>query len=183
LKIGIDARAKYLLAERQQEFDAAMRVHALFGTMTGLVYRINAARTGVQERSSKLPEKDALRTQLAAYGSKLDEVRKQIVATKEGGAITGEERIREHMDSLYGAIVNYEGRPSDYQLAAIDTQQRELADVAEQFKKLNGEQLTKLNAALTAQQLQPITIPDAAPEEVGQQSANGDKKGGWLERD
>ena len=183
LKIGIDARAKYPLAERQQEFDAAMRVHALFGTMTDLVYRINAARTGVQERSSKLPEKGALRTQLAAYGSKLDEVRKQIVATKEGGAITGEERIREHMDSLYGAIVNYEGRPSDYQLAAIDTQQRELADVAEQFKKLNGEQLTKLNAALTAQQLQPITIPDAAPEEVGQQSANGDKKGGWLERD
>ena len=44
-------------------------------------------------------------------------MRKQIVATTEGGAITGEERLREHTDQLYGAILSFEGKPADYQVA------------------------------------------------------------------
>jgi hypothetical protein len=32
--------------------------------------------------------------------------------TTEGGAITGEERLREHTDQLYGAILSYEGKPA-----------------------------------------------------------------------
>ena len=51
---------------------------------------------------------------------KTDEVRKRVVATTEGGAITGEERLREHADQLYSAILSYEGRPADYQLQRID---------------------------------------------------------------
>ncbi len=37
-----------------------------------------------------------------------DALRRQIVATREGGAITGEERLREHMDAAYGAIASTE---------------------------------------------------------------------------
>ena len=48
-------------------------------------------------------------------------MRKKIVATTEGGAITGEERLREHTDQLYGAILSYEGKPGAYQMAYIDT--------------------------------------------------------------
>ena len=43
---------------------------------------------------------------------KADVIRKKIVATKEGGAITGEERLREFMDDLYGGILTYEGKPT-----------------------------------------------------------------------
>ena len=53
---------------------------------------------------------------------------KKIVATKEGGAVTGEERIREHTDSLYSALMSYEGRPAQYQLERIDSLQHELDD-------------------------------------------------------
>ena len=53
-------------------------------------------------------------------------MRKKIVATTEGGAITGEERLREHTDQLYGAILSYEGKPAAYQITYIDTLKREL---------------------------------------------------------
>ena len=46
-----------------------------------------------------------LHRKLADFDGKLDGLRKQIVATTEGGAITGEERLREHTDQLYGAIM------------------------------------------------------------------------------
>jgi hypothetical protein len=68
---------------------------------------------GAGAAAGKLPENDPLRAQLSALADKADTIRKQIVATKEGGAITGEERLREHMDQLYGALMSYEGKPAD----------------------------------------------------------------------
>ena len=55
------------------------------------------------------------------------------MATKEGGAITGEERLREHADSLYGAILSWEGRPARYQLERIEALERELGDVEKEL--------------------------------------------------
>ena len=60
-----------------------------------------------------MPEGDALRKKITDFDGKVDAVRKQIVATTEGGAITGEERLREHTDQLYGAILSYEGKPAE----------------------------------------------------------------------
>ena len=68
----------------------------------------------------------AAATQLLAQA---DALRKEIVATTEGGAITGEERLREHTDEIYGAINSVEGRPTNYQLARIEALDRQLKDV------------------------------------------------------
>jgi hypothetical protein len=69
---------------------------------------------------------------------KLDDLKKKIVATKEGGAITGEERIREHAELLYGALMGWEGRPARYQVERIDTLRRELEDVKKELDALVG---------------------------------------------
>jgi hypothetical protein len=92
---------------------------------------------------------------------KIDAVRKKIVATTEGGAITGEERLREHTDQLYGAILSYEGKPGDYQIRYIDTLKRELADVTKEFEQLLASELPALNESLKAKGQQPIPVPPA----------------------
>ena len=51
------------------------------------------------------------------------------MATKEGGAITGEERLREHTDQLYGAIQSYEGQPASYQMTRIAVLEDQLKDI------------------------------------------------------
>ncbi|HEY7871794.1 MAG TPA: hypothetical protein VIC31_03660, partial [Rudaea sp.] len=170
--VGLDRRATYTVADRQAQYDAALRVSALFGRMTDLVYRLSAVRMQVDADSAKLGEKDALRQQLAQLGDKADEIRKKIVATKQGGAITGEERLREHADTLYGAIMSYDGKPADYQLARIDTLTRELDDVAKQFADLQKNELAKANAALQSAKRAPIMVPAGAP---------ADKSGGSAE--
>jgi photosystem II stability/assembly factor-like uncharacterized protein len=100
LDVGLDRRATYSVADRQAQYDAAQRVSALFGRMSDLVYQLSAVRMQADADSAKLGEKDALRGQLAQLGDKADAIRKKIVATKQGGAITGEERLREHADTL-----------------------------------------------------------------------------------
>ena len=170
--VRLDRRATYSAADRQAQYNAAQRVSALFGRMSDLVYQLSAVRMQVDANAAKLGEKDALRQQLAQLGDKADEIRKKIVATKQGGAITGEERLREHADTLYGAIMSYDGKPADYQLARIDTLTRELDDVARQFSDLQKNELAKANAALQSAKHAPIMVPPGAP---------ADKSGGSAE--
>ncbi len=112
--------------------------------------RILALRGSLAKSGGALPEGDPLRKTVADFDKKVDAVRKQIVATTEGGAITGEERLREHTDQLYGAILSYEGKPADYQIARIDVLRRELDDVTKEFQQLIANDLPKLNDALKA---------------------------------
>ena len=106
---------------------------------------------------------------------KVDAVRKQIVATKEGGAITGEERLREHTDQLYGALLSYEGKPGDYQLGYYEALKRELADASNEFAGLVAKDLPALNDALKAKGQPTISPP---PEKVALNDDNASFSGG-----
>lgn len=156
LAVGVDRRAPYGPDERKQQFDAAMRVHALFERMSALVDRIGAVRGAVAARVAGLPDGDPLAGSARSLDARLDEVRKKIVATKEGGAITGEERLREHADILYGAILGWEGRPTRYQLERIDALGQELDGVASELHAVLSAELASFNEALTRGGREPI---------------------------
>jgi hypothetical protein len=164
LKIGLDRRASFTEADRKANFDASMRVHMLLGRMTDLVARLVGVRDGAAERAGKLPDGDDLRSRLGALSESAEKARKEIVATKEGGAITGEERLREHMTELYGALVSYEGKPATYLLERTDALERELDEVERSYKDLADKDLAVVNAQLEARKLAPIVPPASAPD-------------------
>ncbi len=161
LTVGLDRRAKFSEADRKAQFDAAMRVHGLFGEESALMDRIVGLRKTLVKSGAALPESDPLRKNISDFDGKVDAVRKKIVATTEGGAITGEERLREHTDQLYGAILSYEGKPGGYQIAYIDSLKRELDDVTKEFEQLLAQDLPALNESLKAKGQQPIPPPPA----------------------
>src|SRR5436189_5346359 len=98
-------------------------------------------RAALPKAGAAAPENQQLHKTIADFDGKVDGVRKKIVATTEGGAITGEERLREHTDQLYGAILSYEGKPGGYQIAYIDALKRELADATKEFDQLLTDDL------------------------------------------
>jgi len=159
LTVSLDRRAKFSEADRKAQFDAAMRVHALFGDESALMDRILSLRKALTQSGAVLPEGDPLRKNISDFDGKVDAVRKKIVATTEGGAITGEERLREHTDQLYGAILSYEGKPGGYQLEYIDTLKRELDDATKEFEQLLTQDLPALNESLKAKGQQAIPTP------------------------
>ena len=169
----LDARAKFSLEDRKQEFAATMRVFNLLGDLTFDVDRINAVRQELSLRAASLGQ-DPLAGQLTDLSNKADTIRKKIVATKEGGAITGEERIREKTSQLYGALVSYEGRPADYYIARIDSLSHERQDVVDEFESFIAKDLQPANKALTAKKLAPITPLTREAWE----KANADAEGG-----
>jgi hypothetical protein len=124
LAIVEDRRATFSLADRAANFAAAERISALFGRMSDLVAQINALRDAATAKHQ--PD----------VAAKAEALRKEIVATKEGGAITGEERLREYTDDLYGSIASWEGAPAAYQVKRIDVLGAQLAGIARRFAAL-----------------------------------------------
>jgi photosystem II stability/assembly factor-like uncharacterized protein len=163
ITVGLDRRAKYSVADRKENFDANMKVHGMFGRMSDLVAKLQAVRGGADTIGGKLPQDDLLRRQLGALSERADAMRKQIVATKEGGAITGEERLREFMDGLYGGLIGYEGKPADTLIAYTGVLDRQLGALENDFTALRDGDLAKANAALKAKGLPEIAVPDKAP--------------------
>jgi len=153
----VDARAKFTVEDRKQEFAAAMRVSKLLGDLTFDVDRINGVRQDLSARATSLGKDDILAQQLATLSDKADNIRKKIVATKEGGAITGEERIREKTSQVYGAVVFFEGRPADYYLTRIDSLSHERRDVADEFNAFIAKDLQNANKSLAAKKMEQIT--------------------------
>ena len=156
LNVIADPRAKHTPADRKAQFDLALKLHNLFGEMTFGVDRINGVRLALDDRAGKLPAGDPLIKRLQAASAAVDELRKKIVATKEGGMITGEERLREFLADLYGNVNFYEGRPSQTQIERTDALTRELADVVKDFDAWLTKELAGINAELAKKQLEPI---------------------------
>ena len=187
LEVGLDRRATYSAADHQAQYDAALRVRDLFNNMSDLVFKLNAVRAQASAAAAKLGDGDALRKQLNGINDKADAIRKEIVATKEGGAITGEERLREHTDQLYGAITSYDGKPADYQLARIDALTREYNDINGEFAELEKNDLAKANEALKAANQQLINVPAGAPADAkgaaGGKASEDEERRWGVERD
>jgi photosystem II stability/assembly factor-like uncharacterized protein len=173
LKIVLDPRAKFTVEDRKAQFDLAMKLYKLLGHMSYAASATQSMRDAANARVAKLPTKDSLRPRLQTIADEADQLRGKIVATKEGGAITGEERIRELLGALYGAVNGYEGRPSHQQVRRTDALEHELEDIVNEYKRVSTSQLPGVNALLKKKKLDPISVPNEAEWQKEQQGVGG----------
>ena len=157
LQVIVDPRSTHTAEDRRAQFDLGMKLYDLLGNMTFSVERINGMRLALEDRAAKLPANDPLASRLRAASAQVDVLRKKIVATTEGGAITGEERLRENLADLYSSVVFYEGRPSQAQVQRTDVLARELGDVVKDFDSWLTKELAGINSELARKKLEPIT--------------------------
>jgi photosystem II stability/assembly factor-like uncharacterized protein len=177
LTVGLDSRVRWSLADRKAQLEAALAVYQLFNDESATFARIVALREQARQLRSQ-PAAAVVAKPLAGFDDKLDVLRKKIVATTEGGAITGEERLRERTDLLYGAILSWDGPPAAYQLANTAALRGELQAIDADLALLTSRELPQLNQLLKAKGLAPLALPAAtAREEDGER---GPLAGGRL---
>jgi hypothetical protein len=174
LQVVADPRSTHTAEDRRQQYELSLKLHKTLGEMSFAVERINGLRLGLDDRASKLGADDPLRTRLQDASARVDELRKKIVATKEGGAITGEERLREYLADLYSNVIFYEGRPSQTQIERSDALSHELSDVVGDFDAWTAKELSGINAELTRKHLEPLkTLTREEWEKVGSRPSAG----------
>jgi photosystem II stability/assembly factor-like uncharacterized protein len=162
LNVALDPRAKFTIEDRRAQFELVERLGAQLNHMSWAVDAIIGVRDDALARAGGLSENDPLRGQLRQLSESVDQIRTKIVATKEGGMITGEERLREHLGNLYGDVNGYEGRPTDSQVARAGVLAHELEDVIHEFAELTGRQFPAINRALETKKFAALRV---VPEE------------------
>ena len=152
----LDPRATYNEQDRREQYDLAMKLYKMLGRMSFAVDSMVNLRDTAAARAAKLPATDALRNIVQQFSQQVDALRSKIVATKEGGAITGEERIREYMTGVYSDVNNYDGKPTNSQVERTENLGHELDDVIKEFDQLTAKQLPGINSGLQKKKLEPI---------------------------
>jgi hypothetical protein len=158
ITVALDPRASYSVEDRRAQFALVNRLGGTLDHMSWLVDAIIGVRDAAADRADKAKDTESLRKRLTDLGNAVDKIRAKIVATKEGGMITGEERLREYLGGLYGDVNQYDGRPTEEQVARSESLSRELDDVVKDFMTLTGQELPDLNRRLAARKLGIIEV-------------------------
>jgi photosystem II stability/assembly factor-like uncharacterized protein len=158
IKVVSDPRSSYSLEDRRAQFNLVTRLGTLLNHMSWAVDAIVGVRDEANERAEHLDATTNLKKQLIQLAADADGLRTKIVATKEGGMITGEERLREFLGDLYGDVNSYDGAPTTAQLARADVLDRQLADVIKEFQDLSKDHFAVINRELGKKGLAPMTV-------------------------
>ena len=152
-----DPKSPHSLADRNLRKE---NVNELFVLSEDLAF-MNQQLLALKEQCANSKEKCSntdLKKKLDKFNKELEEARAQLVATKGGEAITGEEKIRERLSELYGSVNGYEGRPSDSQLDKKAAVQADLMKNKATMKNLWDKNLSTLNTALKKEGLPELSV-------------------------
>ena len=155
VKLVPDPRTKSTAADRELQHKTVTQLYDMLSQLTYIVDATSELRDQAKQRA--VAASDAkLKEQLNALVQKLEDFRSTLVSVKEGGMITGEKKLREHLGELYGAVNGYSGRPTQSEIESTTEMQKKLDDAGKQFQSIASSQIPPLNAALQRKNQEPL---------------------------
>jgi photosystem II stability/assembly factor-like uncharacterized protein len=155
LELVPDSRATYTAEDRSLQQKTARRLYDMLADFTFLTERVRMLRDQANARAEKLSGADKKR--VTDFAAKLDATYKTLVATGEGGWLSGEEQLRERIGGLYGAVNGYDGRPTASQIQEAEVVAKELEKKEAAFTDATKE-LAQINRTLASRKLEELTV-------------------------
>lgn len=130
----------------QKTSDEAYKTTEELAFLAAKLIHIRTQLNQLQSTVTNEPLKKLLKT----YNDTLNNIRKDLMATKEGtnASFFGEEKLREKLSSLYNSLIWYEGKPTDSQLNRLKGLQYDLDKETKRFEKHNKAFIDKINPML-----------------------------------
>jgi len=172
-----DPRSTHSAEDRAFQQKTVRQLYDSLERFTFLTDRVVDLRDQAKARAKEMKD-------LGAFAEKLDAVHKTLVATREGGFLSGEEQLRERLGMLYGAVNSYDGKPTSSQLKRMEILEGQLAAKEKSFEAAVKD-LALLNERLTAKKLAPLALMTREEWEK-KKAMSGASAGGraavrWLE--
>jgi photosystem II stability/assembly factor-like uncharacterized protein len=155
--VAYDPDSPHSEADRDLRHSVIMRAYNLLEDLTYIDYKLVEVRDKAGELSKSGDMKPSLSEELANLSDDFDEVRKELLATKEG-RITGENRIRERVARIYSNVSGYQGRPSDSQIERLDYLEVVVSDFDGKVNEMVESNLKKINKSLEKQGFKTIQL-------------------------
>jgi len=168
VKLVPDPRSKSTAADRALQHKTVTELYDMLAQLTYVVDATNDLRDQARQRARAVTD-NKLKDQLNAFIQKLEDFRSTLVSVKEGGMITGELKLREHMGELYGAINGFSGRPTQSQIEGTSVLRKQLEDAGAKFQSITTSELPPVNTALQGKSLESLKAMSRADWDKKQQ--------------
>jgi hypothetical protein len=127
-------------ANRKLVYDKSMELQQLYTKLSNSVDTISKYQARTKKDTTDITNK--------AFNADLEEIRAELMATKQTSIFADEERIREKLSQLYSNFCGMETAPNDTQLKAIEAIKEEYNAQAEKLKKVMEKYKSKLDPSL-----------------------------------
>ncbi|MEW6364470.1 MAG: glycosyl hydrolase [Acidobacteriota bacterium] len=158
IKVIMDPASPHSAEDRALQQKTVRKLYDMQDQLGYVADCVTSARDQARERAKKLGKGTGLAKELDAFADRLDKLHKTLVATREGGFLSGEEQLRERVVDLYQAVAGYGGRPTQSQLDRMVVLENELRKAEQSYKAIADGDLNALNAKLKGKSLDPISI-------------------------
>ncbi|MFQ5606080.1 MAG: glycosyl hydrolase [bacterium] len=157
LQVEYDPKYSHSAADRELQYETVMKLYDMQAKLAYLTKAATDARDAAQKAADKLKKKDRLAKDLKQFTDKLNAFYKTLVITG-GRGIRDEERLRERVVSLFGAVNSYGGKPTQTQLNLLSQLETELHQASKTFTNMVSKNLNSLNNKLQKKNLETIQI-------------------------
>jgi hypothetical protein len=157
-----DPRSTHTPADRELGRSTAWELYRMIERLSFVADAHTHLRDLAKDRAGKLAKDDSLRNRVEALAESLDKAHAALVTTRVG-QITGEERLREKILALYGAVNGYSGRPTETHRQQVGVLGKQLDDAAARLDALVAKELPAINPELEKNKIAPLA--PLTPEE------------------
>lgn len=155
--VEYDNNPHHSIADRNLRHEKVMQAYNMLQDLAYLDLQLR--EIGNQSKSLAAKSKGSLRKKLVTLSDDALKIRREIVATKEG-RITGEERLRERIGTLYGEIISYLGKPTQTQIDGLNELRSEVDFYVNKVNEIVINEIPALNKKLIKIGLRAITLTD-----------------------
>lgn len=138
ITLQLDPDSRHTEEDRKVRLAAVNKAYDMLGELGFVDGKAVHIMDQIEEHLEDSTLDSSLSNSLAELHASLEELHKKMVATQTGG-ITGEEQLRERISSIYGSIVNYQGRPTQTQIDALEVLEVEV--------EMNNDEVNRLLAS------------------------------------
>jgi hypothetical protein len=159
VKLMADPRSPHSAEDRLLQQKTALELYDMLGRLTYVVDSLIDLEEKAKSHAEELGGSGRLATRLESYSKELEDLRGSLVSTSKAGCISGDEKLREKMGNVYGAVNGYDGRPTQSQLDRTLVLAGKLEAGEELFKTLTtSSTVTSLNSQLEDRGLEQLEV-------------------------
>jgi len=155
LNLLYDPDSKHTTAERDLQYKTLMKAYALIENINIMDRQV----TGIQDQI-ELNRKNVsgnVITELEKVSEKMERIHNELVATNPS-RLSGETKLSEKVGDIYGAVIGYQGRPTDSHIEGLNTLEKEFNSQRDRFDNFLSKDLVMLNEKIKKENLKEIKV-------------------------
>jgi photosystem II stability/assembly factor-like uncharacterized protein len=149
-----DPRSPYSAADRAAQQKTVMSLYNIQARLAYISAAMTELRDTLKSRVEKLDSTNKMRVAVMKTSNRLDSLFKTVAKERGFYVAEKEDKLREHVSNLYGAINSYGGAPSKMQLERLATLEKEIGRVNATLEGIIKTDLPLANAELKSANLQ-----------------------------